>query len=176
MHNVRSVKNKHYCHFVLLIGVFFSGLSISEQAGQQTFSADLGDNLMLYRRYIMDTKGAHLKSIRFIIKNNIFVEHLPIHAEMIMQVTKDMRDIFPVGSTSKKSRAKNTIWNRQGKITKDFVDKLDDLYTQAKRFRELSSTNNFVGIKKQAETLTKSCKACHYLYRGIRIERDDRDY
>ncbi len=176
MHNVSSANSKYYCRFVLLLGVFFSGLSISEQAGQQTFSSDLGDNLMLYRRYIMDTKGAHLKSIRFIIKNNIFVEHLPMHAEMLMQVTKDMRDIFPAGSTSKKSRAKNNIWNQQGNITQDFVHKLDDLYTQSNRFRELSTTKNFEGIKKQAEVLTKSCKACHYLYRGIRLERSEKDY
>ena len=173
------LKHNRLSHFkqgLLIVLVFFSGLSISEQAGQQTFSADLGGNLMLYRRYIMDTKGAHLKSIRFIIKNNIFVEHLPMHAEMLMQVTKDMRDIFPAGSTSKKSRAKSNIWNKKGDIKKDFIDKLDNLHNQAHKLRDLSLVNDFDGIKKQAEVLTKSCKACHYLYRGIRIERDDRDY
>ena len=162
--------------YAFLLTILFSGLTVSEQVNRQEFSADLGDNLMLYRRYIMDTKGAHLKSIRFIMKHNIFVEHLPMHAEMLMQVTKDMRDIFPAGSTSKKSRAKSNIWNKKGDIKKDFIDKLDNLHNQAHKLRDLSLLNDFDGIKKQAEELTKSYKACHYLYRGVRLERDVRDY
>mgnify|MGYP000426775376 FL=1 len=162
--------------YLLFLTIFFSGLTVSEHAKHKEFSADLGDNLMLYRRYIMDTKGAHLKSIRFIMKHNIFIEHLPMHAEMLMQVTKDMRDVFPAGSTSKKSRAKSNIWDRQGDIKKDFISKLDNLYDQAKIFHTLALTDDFNGIKKQAEILTRSCKGCHYLYRGIRLERDERDY
>lgn len=99
-----------------------------------------------------------------------------MHAEMLMQVTKDMRDIFPAGSTSKKSRAKSNIWDSQGDIQKDFISKLDNLYEHSKRLRDLSLTNDFQSIKKQAEVLTTSCKGCHYLYRGIRLERDARDY
>lgn len=173
------LKHNRLSHFkqgLLIVLVFFSGLTVSEHVNHKEFSADLGDNLMLYRRYIMDTKGAHLKSIRFIMKHNIFIEHLPMHAEMLMQVTKDMRDIFPAGSTSKKSRAKSNIWDSQGDIQKDFISKLDNLYEHSKRLRDLSLTNDFQGIKKQAEVLTTSCKGCHYLYRGIRLERDERDY
>lgn len=167
---------KTIIRYTLLILVLCSGLTVSEPVNHQEFSADLGDNLMLYRRYIMDTKGAHLKSIRFIMKHNVFIEHIPMHAEMLMQVTHDMRDIFPTGSTSKKSRAKSNIWDKKGSIQKDFINKLDNLHFQARKLRDLSLANDFNGIKKQADVLTKSCKACHYLYRGIRIDHDERDY
>lgn len=171
-----NVSMKIIIRYTLSILVLFSGLTVSEPVNHQEFSADLGDNLMLYRRYIMDTKGAHLKSIRFIMKHNVFIEHIPMHAEMLMQVTHDMKDIFPAGSTSKKSRAKSNIWNKKGNLKKDFVDKLNNLHDQAHKLRDLSLANDFDGIKKQAAVLTKSCKACHYLYRGIRIDRDERDY
>ena len=99
-----------------------------------------------------------------------------MHAEMLMQVTKDMRDIFPAGSTSKKSRAKSNIWRKDGALEPDFINNLDNLYDQALKFHNLALTQDFNAIKKQADVLTKSCKACHYLYRGIRVDRDQRDY
>ncbi len=173
---IKVFLKKSIFRYSLSFTVLFSSLTFSGHVNNQEFSVELGDNLMLYRRYIMDTKGAHLKSIRFIMKHNIFIEHLPMHAEMLMQVTKDMRDIFPAGSTSKKSRAKSNIWDKQGNIKNDFIGKLDSLYDQAKRLHDLAVTNDFDGIKKQAEILTKSCKGCHYLYRGIRLDRDERDY
>ena len=170
------LKSNRYFKYLLLLSALGSGLLVAEHSARQEFSADMGDNLMLYRRYIMDTKGAHLKSIRFIVKENIFLEHIPMHASMLMQVTRDMRDIFPAGSTSKKSRAKSNIWNKSGELQPEFVKNLDNLYLQAEKLHDVAMSNDYAAIKKQADILARSCKACHYLYRGIRTEFDDRDF
>ncbi len=173
---VQVLKSNRYFKYLLLLSALGSGLLVAEHSARQEFSADMGDNLMLYRRYIMDTKGAHLKSIRFIVKENIFLEHIPMHASMLMQVTRDMRDIFPTGSTSKKSRAKSNIWNKNGELQQEFVKNLDNLYLQAEKLHDVAMGKDYVAIKKQADILARSCKACHYLYRGIRTEFDDRDF
>lgn len=173
---LRVLKNNKYLKYALFLGVFASGLLVAEHSARQEFSADMGDNLMLYRRYIMDTKGAHLKSIRFIVKENIFIEHIPMHASMLMQVTRDMRDIFPAGSTSKRSRAKSNIWSKSGELEQEFVKNLDNLYLQAEKLHNVATSKDYAAIKKQADILARSCKACHYLYRGIRTEFDDRDF
>ncbi len=170
------LKSNRYFKYLLLLSVLGSGLLVAEHAARQEFSADMGDNLMLYRRYIMDTKGAHLKSIRFIVKENIFLEHIPMHASMLMQVTRDMRDIFPTDSTSKKSRAKSNIWKKNGELEDEFVKNLDNLYLQAEKLHDVAMGKDYGAIKKQADILARSCKACHYLYRGIRTEFDDRDF
>jgi len=83
----------------------------------------------------------------------------------------DMLILFPAGTAGGKSRVTDNIWDKNGKLTDDFVAKVTDMRAQAREFVRVAKEGDYKKIKKQmGRFANKGCRSCHTDYRGEEFE------
>lgn len=123
--------------------------------------------MMKYRKLFMETKGNHAKAIKLLIKNKLSLNHIVSHGEALAAMADDMLVIFPAGTMGAKSRAMENIWDKQGKLSQDFKEKVNTMRVEASRLVEVAEQGNYKKIKKQMATFAnRGCRSCHSDYRG----------
>ncbi len=150
--------------FILTILISITGLSVSPIS----HAADNDrDAMMRYRNLFMETKGKHAKAIKLLIKKKLSLKHIITHAQALAAMSDDMLILFPPGTSGGKSRAMDNIWDKDGKLTQEFVAKVSDMRSQAKTFLKVAKEGNYKKIKKQmGRFANKGCRSCHTDYRG----------
>lgn len=150
---------------LLLMIVLFSGV-FPAVADSTTVDKDRSA-MMKYRQLFMETKGKHAKAIKLLVKNKLSLNHIVTHSEALAAMADDMLLIFPAGSMGGKSRAMQEIWDDEGKLSKEFVTKTNEMRKQATQFVEVAKQGNYKKIKKQlAIFANKGCRSCHSDFRG----------
>ncbi len=154
--------------FTLIILIGITGVSISPPL----YAADNDrDAMMRYRNLFMETKGKHAKAIKLLIKKKLSLNHIITHAQALADMSDDMLILFPAGTSGGKSRAMDNIWDKDGKLTQEFVAKVSDMRSQAKTFLNVAKEGNYKKIKKQmGRFANKGCRSCHTDYRGEEFE------
>ncbi len=153
---------------LLIILLSLTGLSLSSVA----HSADKERAAMMrYRNLFMETKGKHAKAIKLLIKNKLSLKHIITHGEALAAMADDMLMLFPAGTAGGRSRATDNIWDKNGKLSDEFIAKVTDMRNQAKEFVKVAKEGNYKKIKKQmGRFANKGCRSCHTDYRGEEFE------
>lgn len=125
------------------------------------------NSVMKYRNLFMETKGKHNQAIKLLVKSKVSYSHIVTHAEALAGMADDMLMLFPANSMGGKSRALDTIWDKDGKLTPDFVAQAELMKTESKKMVDVAKAGNYKAIKKQLGILAnKGCRGCHTKYRG----------
>ncbi len=115
-----------------------------------------------YRQAVMKSIGGHMVSMGTILKNQVHMEDLALHASGLAALAEIAPEIFPEGSNTDKSKSLDTVWSDpegfDAAMVK-FMDAADDM-ADAARTGEMS----LIGPAIQA--LGGSCKGCHDDYKA----------
>ena len=110
-----------------------------------------------YRHDVMEAIGGHMGSMSVILKDQIHIEDLSAHADAIAAMARISPDIFPDGSNTRRSEARDEIWEDPAAFAeamKMFIEAADDMAAAA-RSRDMR------WIGGAMKTLGGTCKGCH---------------
>lgn len=143
-------------------GLLSATLAPSIQAADKDRNA-----VMKYRHLFMETKGKHNQAIKLLVNSKISYRHIVTHAEALSSMADDMLMLFPANSMGGKTRALDTIWDKDGKLSADFVTQAELMKIESQKMVDIAKEGNYKAIKKQLGRLAnKGCRGCHTKYRG----------
>ena len=131
---------------VLVAGLAGAGLSAAD-----------GEVEANYRQSVMKSIGGHMSSMGTILKNQVHMGDLVLHADGMAALAGVAPDVFPAGSGGDKTKALPAVWENPGEFTEAmnrFVEAADAMATAAE-----SGEMSLIGPAIQE--LGGSCKGCH---------------
>jgi cytochrome c556 len=135
----------------VLAGLFF--LSVASQAFGQA-------EVIKKRRALMKSNDRARKAIKAAIAEKDFAT-IESKAKVIVRSMDKVLDLFPKGSTSEKSRARNEIWERWG----EFSERRDEVKTAAAALAKAAAANDEAQVKVQTKAVGEfnkgACGNCH---------------
>ena len=121
-------------------------------------------DLVEYRQAVMSALGGHTGAIARIVKGQVDVDHLRLHARAIAATAPAVDDIWWENSRYQdygKTDALPKIW----KQPEDFRDRVDDFQSAATGLVEAADTGERGRIIEAFKALGNSCGGCHDHYR-----------
>lgn len=121
-------------------------------------------DLVEYRQAVMSSLGAHTGAVARIIKGQVDVDHLMLHAEAIAATAPALDDIWWDNSRYEDYEETNAlpeIWEQPD----DFQSKVDRLQSAARDFVDAVGTGERGRILEGFKALGDSCGGCHDDYR-----------
>ncbi len=122
-------------------------------------AADINEKAVVeYREHVMESVGAHMKSIVAILKGEVaYQEQLAGHAEGLAISAKLAKRAFQDQAMTSDSEAKPAIWENWEKFAKGM-----DGFAQATQvLAEVAKTGDMPAIGKQVQEVGEYCKGCH---------------
>ena len=110
-----------------------------------------------YRKSVMKSIGGHMSSMATILKNQVHMEDLVMHARGLAGLADIAPKVFPEGSNIEKSKALPAIWENPVEFSKA----MDRLKEAAGGMASAAGTENMSEIGPAIQTLGGSCKGCH---------------
>ena len=153
---------------MILLGMIIVLFNTFPQSASAQTQADKRDALIKYRQIFMEAKGKHNQAIRLLITKNIALpEHIITHAEALSKMADDMIKLFPKGSQGPKSRVLVDVWDKNGNLSKPFLEQTENMKKEAQKMAEVAKKGNPSEMKKQLRALASNgCRGCHTLFRG----------
>jgi len=131
-------------------------------ASQAALAAANPDGLVKMRQKYMEAIGGHMATIGGAMQANLGKPDLiKTQAEALSAATKNLLDVFPAGSLTKKSHAKAEIW----KNWKDFSTKAENVQKATAAFAVAASGKDAKAIMAAYKKVGESCKSCHKQYK-----------
>ena len=135
----------------VLAGLFF--LSVASQAFGQA-------EVIKKRRALMKSNDRARKAIKAAIAEKDFAT-IESKAKVIVRSMDKVLDLFPKGSTSEKSRAKNEIWERWD----EFSERRDEVKAAAAALAKAAAAKDEAQVKVQTKSVGEfnkgACGNCH---------------
>lgn len=125
--------------------------------------ADVED-VVAYRRGVMKANAGHMAALKATLLGGQkqFLPQAVIHGEAIQKLASSIPDMFPEGSTHRKSKAKKAIWRNFG----DFTARAQNLERLAGEFVQAAKAGDETAMTAAFKKLGKEgCSACHEDYR-----------
>lgn len=142
----------------LVAGVLVTGTpALAQDAGKPK-------DLVEYRQSVMKSLGGHAGAVARIVKGQVDVDHVLLHAKAIAATAPAVEDIWWDNSgygDYEKTNALPKIWEQP----EDFQSKIDALQSAAKEFVAAAETGERGEIIKGFKALGDSCGGCHDSYR-----------
>ena len=135
-------------------GLLSLGLSVAHE-GHPKHLPDAKD-VIAFRTYLMENIGDHAKELKKKIEAGKVAE-AKVNAQAIALHATRIPDLFPPGSTSEKSRAKEEIWQKWD----DFRKSAAELQTAADELAVTAAD----GAGAQLKKVFGACKGCHDSFR-----------
>ncbi len=137
--------------FTVMAGLFF--LSVASQAFGQA-------EVIKKRRALMKSNDRARKAIKAAIAEKDFAT-IESKAKVIVRSMDKVLDLFPKGSASEKSRAKNEIWERWG----EFSERRDEVKAAATALAKAAAAKDEAQVKVQTKAVGEfnkgACGNCH---------------
>jgi cytochrome c556 len=125
-------------------------------------AADEPENVIKYRRIVMQSHGTHLRPIAMIINGEVsFSGHIVAHARAAHAVSLMLADLFPKGTDVGDTRAKPEIWQK----TAQFQAAIEALKTATAELVRVAEAGDMTAIGAQLEEVGKACGGCHKPFR-----------
>ncbi|MBF0237767.1 MAG: cytochrome c [SAR324 cluster bacterium] len=126
------------------------------------------NNLIRYRGMVMQIKGMHTLTLKYLIRKRINARpQIIAHAESLQLMTDDLLRLFMVKSISPKSRAKESIWDAEGRLSPEFEELAKVMKTEALKLIETVKFKSQREILQQLKLFEeRGCKECHSQFRG----------
>lgn len=119
-----------------------------------------GTDVIAFRTYLMESIGDNAKELNDKIKAGK-IKDAKVNAQSIALHSTRITDLFPKGSTSETSRAKDEIWQKWD----DFVKASNEFRTNADALGAATADNNAEEAKAQLKKVFADCKSCHSNFR-----------
>lgn len=114
-----------------------------------------------YRQGVMSSVGGHMSAMAAILRNQVHLEDLKLHANAMADLADVAPNVFPEGSGDGKTDALPEIWQQP----EDFQQRMDDFVEAARAMAAAAETGEMNKIGPAIDSLGKSCKGCHDNYR-----------
>ena len=120
------------------------------------------EGIIKYRKNVMKSTGGHMGAIVDILKNGLpLTAHAVDHARSINQNSKMTLAMFPKGSGSGDTKAKQAIWENWSKY-ESAANAFERESTKLIKVAEIGDMNAFA---KQVRATGKTCSGCHKNFR-----------
>lgn len=113
-----------------------------------------------YRQAVMKSIGGHMSSMATILRNQVHVEDLALHARGIAALADVAPNVFPEGSNTEKSKSLDAVWTDP----EGFKEAMDEFVAAAKGMSEAAASGEMSQIGPAMNALGGSCKGCHDKY------------
>ena len=110
-----------------------------------------------YRQSVMKSVGGHMAAMGTILKSQVHLGDLALHARGIATLSDIVPSVFVAGSNVEKSKALAEIWEDP----EEFNEKLDSFVSAAKDMAAASESGDMGQIGPAIQALGGSCKGCH---------------
>ncbi len=125
-------------------------------------AADEPENVIKYRRIVMQSHGTHLLPISMIASGEVsFTGHIAAHARAAHAVSLMLADLFPKGTDVGDTRAKPEIWQNWAK----FETAVETLKTATAELVRVAEGGDLAAIGAQLQNVGKACGGCHKPFR-----------
>jgi cytochrome c556 len=123
---------------------------------------DDSEGVIKYRQSTMKALGGHMGAAAQIVRGNVsYTGQLPMHADSIAAIARDITALFPEGSDFGETRAKEAVWeNPEG-----FKKTASDAARASEVFAEAVKGGNKATIERSFRSLSDTCKNCHKKFR-----------
>jgi cytochrome c556 len=126
-----------------------------------------GEAEFKYRQGVMQTVGGHMSSLAGILRGQVHVENLGVHAKGMADLATIVPNVFPEGSGVAISEALPEIWENPD----DFKAAIDKFVEAANGMSAAANdSDGAAAIGPAMNALGQSCKGCHD---NFREEHDD---
>ena len=116
-----------------------------------------GETEAKYRQAVMKSIGGHMSAMGTILKEQVHLEDLALHAEGLAGLAEIAPEVFPAGSGVEKSKALPAIWENPD----DFADAMNRLIEASDEMARAAKTGEMSEIGPAIQALGGSCKGCH---------------
>lgn len=113
-----------------------------------------------YRQAVMKSIGGHMSSMATILRNQVHVEDLALHARGLAALADVAPEVFPEGSNTDKSKSKDEVWSDP----EGFKAAMDEFVVAAKGMSTAADSGDMSQIGPAIQALGGSCKGCHDKY------------
>lgn len=131
----------------------------------QALAADSPENLVKYRKSVMQALGGHIGAIAAVVKGEVgFTGHVANHARGIKDMSLIVPEIFPANSgpmDHADTRALPEIWEEPAK----FKQVVSDFQSAAAKFATLAEGGDTNAIGEGLGALGRTCGGCHKTFR-----------
>ncbi|MBT5701647.1 MAG: cytochrome c [Pseudomonadales bacterium] len=134
-----------------------SGVLVLACLGVGQFALADGAAETKYRKSVMKSIGGHMSSMGTILKNQIHMDDLVIHARGLAGLADIAPEVFPEGSNTKKSKALPAVWENP----EEFSQAMDRFIDAAEGMASAAGTEDMSEIGPAIQALGGSCKGCH---------------
>jgi cytochrome c556 len=152
-------KTFSYITAVVVAGWLYASFSLAHEA-HPTHLPSAKDDPIGFRAYLMENVGDNAKELNDKIKaGNITAAK--INAQAIALHATRVPELFPPGSTSEQSRAKDEIWQKWD----DFVKAANTLRSEADHLGVITAEGKADAAGEQVKKVLGACKSCHDNFR-----------
>lgn len=147
----------------IAVGVVLGGLSGSHgraHEGHPTHLPDEKKDVIGFRTYLMENVGDNAEELNNKLKAGK-VAAAKVNAQAIALHATRIPDLFPEGSVSETSRAREEIWQRWD----DFVKISHTLRDEATQLGVVVTDGSADAARAQAKKVFGTCKGCHDEFR-----------
>ena len=136
---------------------FVNGALVFVCLGLGQFALADGEVEVQYRQAVMKSIGGHMASMATILKNQVHMEDLVLHARGLAGLADIAPEIFPEGSNTEKSKALPAVWENPEK----FSEAMQRMVDAAEGMASAAATEDMSEIGPAIQALGGSCKGCH---------------
>lgn len=120
------------------------------------------ENIIKYRRAMMEANGGHLSAAAAIIRGKVdYRDQLIDHVRALAAINKDIAALFPKDSDSGETNALDAVWKKNDEFRKR-ARVAHDTSEALKRTVEARDTRNY---EPRLKELIEACKSCHEDFR-----------
>jgi len=117
-------------------------------------------DVIAFRAYLMENVGDNAKEMNDKIKAGK-IKEAKLNAQAIALHSTRIVDLFPKGSTSETSRAKEEIWQKWD----EFVKASETFRTEVDQLALVAAAGKANEAKEQVKKVFGACKSCHDSFR-----------
>lgn len=136
---------------LLIVGISLVPLSYAD-----------GKTEVAYRQAVMTSIGGHMSAIGVILKNQVHMGDLALHASGIAGLAEVAPELFPAGSNVGKSKALDSVWEDAD----GFAEAMDRFVEAADEMADAAKSEDMSYIGPAVQALGGSCKGCHDDYKA----------
>jgi len=136
---------------------FVNGVLVFVCLGLGQFALADGEVEVQYRQAVMKSIGGHMASMATILKNQVHMEDLVLHARGLAGLADIAPEIFPEGSNTGKSKALPAVWDNP----EAFSEAMQRMVDAAEGMASAAATEDMSEIGPAIQALGGSCKGCH---------------
>ncbi len=122
---------------------------------QWTFADAAGE--IKYRQGVMGVVGGHMSSMVAILRGDVHMDDLKLHAQGMANIATVVPSVFPPGSGDGKTEALAIIWEKP-EAFKAAIDKYVDA---ANGIKKAADSGDMQAVGPAIKKLGGACKGCH---------------